>query len=121
MHYTAYPLTTGASLFTFTHSDLAASAGRWHALPPAQEPVWEYSKNEDPALLTQQGAAAERFDYVVLQAGMDAEWTRAGWGMARRIEAFDGVSRGGKYLVAPRWAEKVGNFEGMLYEEPTFG
>jgi hypothetical protein len=71
--------------------------------------VWEYSKNEDRLLLTPQGAAAANFDYVVLQSGTEVEWTgsTAGWQVAGRIEAFDGVSRGGKYLFAPRWAEKV--------------
>ncbi|BEI83850.1 hypothetical protein CcaverHIS002_0404540 [Cutaneotrichosporon cavernicola] len=62
IHLHSYPLQTGASLFTFLRSDITSAA-----FPPPQDVQWTYSKSEDPALQTPQGAWLGDLEAVVTE------------------------------------------------------
>ena len=94
IHYTNYPLQSGASLFTFLHLPHSS-----HAVPPA-EGIWTYSKSEDPALQTPDGALDAGLDYVVLDAGMVHDWTSSGdWTVMGSVDGFGGWRRREKWNI----------------------
>lgn len=110
IHYTNYPLQTGATLFTLLHSPSLTSSSSYPALPPPIEPVWTYSKSEDPDLATREGAWTE-VDYVVTEDWKGYEsWTGDGgekWRVVGGVEGLEGVRRGGRWGIKVRWGRKV--------------
>jgi alpha-1,6-mannosyltransferase len=134
IHFSPYPLSTGASLFTFIHAPISSASSSQTSTDisqydnatvsaessfgmtlytPLNGPIWEYSKDEDPALLTPRGAADAGMDYVVLGANemMGGGWVRdekgagsdagegkegeegkegTGWKIVQRIQGYDG-------------------------------
>lgn len=103
VHFTTYPLQTGASLFTFTHSPTTSPA-----IPNAQEPRWVYDKSEDEALTTPSGAEEAGVDWHVFVTEDWKAWEGKVWRLETTIQGLEGVSRGGKWGVAARWGEKIG-------------
>ena len=107
IHFTSYPLQTGASLFTFIHD----SRPVWSpALPPSEGPTWVYDKSEDPALVTPQGAKEAGVEWDLLVTDKWEEWDGRGWTVVRKIEGLAGIERRGK-LLGPRWEDKIGILE----------
>lgn len=110
IHFTPYPLQTGATLFAFLHSGPPVSTV-YPALPPPLEPVWKYSKSEDPALSTPEGAWISEVDYVVTDDwGLYESWKGdegEGWQVIGSVDGLNGVGRGGKWGVEVRWGRKV--------------
>lgn len=117
IHFSPYPLSTGASLFTFLHSSPSLSSTdntTWTTVlhtPPG--PAWVYSKSEDPALITPQGASQAGMDYVVLGAEelpaggwLGDAGKEYGWEVRRRIEGYDGLKRKG-WRVGVGMGDKV--------------
>lgn len=89
IHFSSYPLQTGASLFTFLHSPSEGVS------PPRLSPTWTYSKDEDPRLLTPSGAGVAGLDYLVLnsqEARPFVESPGNEWDLVREIEGFVSVS-----------------------------
>ncbi|ORX35947.1 Alg9-like mannosyltransferase family-domain-containing protein [Kockovaella imperatae] len=94
IHYTNYPLQTGASLFTFTHIPLQS-----RALPLTQN-EWTYSKSEDQHLETPSGALSAGLDYVVLDANLYSSWedTRD-WHVVGTVQGLGKWRRIGKWML----------------------
>lgn len=123
IHFSSYPLQTGASLFTFLHDTSFSSFSSFSSIPangtiPSESAIreshindiWTYSKSEDPTLLTPSGAASEDIDYVVLESGTEGEWLQSEggrWEVVREIEGLKGVRRGGKFGVRVEWDKRV--------------
>ena len=103
VHFTTYPLQTGASLFTFTHSPSSSLA-----IPPQQGLVWVYDKSEDRSLTTPGGAEEAGVNWDVLVTEDWKDWEGKGWKLAQTIEGLDGVERGGRFGVRVKWSEKIG-------------
>lgn len=113
IHFTNYPLQTGASLFTFLHLSPPPSTS-CPAIPPPVEPLWEYSKSEASSLGTPAGAWEAGADYLVTD-----DWEayeryegeiREGWEVVGSVNALGGVGRGGRrgrWGVEIRWARKI--------------
>ena len=93
IHYHAYPLMNGASLFTFTHATSHINKQRWlpSAFPAELPQTWEYSKSEDPALEGALGAWHEGFDFIVSDSWRDFAATPY-WTTVTEIPIFDRVS-----------------------------
>jgi alpha-1,6-mannosyltransferase len=104
IHFTTYPLQTGASLFTFLHSSPISSP----AIPFHPGAVWEYDKSEDSALITPGGAEEASVDWDVLVTEDWKTWVGKGWKVAETIEGLEGFGRGGKWGVKVKWGEKIG-------------
>lgn len=108
IHFHSYPLQTGATLFTFLgSSDTPASLAF-----PAQDAKWVYSKSENPALQTPQGAWLGDIDVVVtpywrdfVEAEIDGHKM---WQVVGDADGFDGVKFGGKWGVEVRTSRKIG-------------
>lgn len=137
VHYTSYPLQTGASLFTFLHSyvlnledsqqndkSLTSLLNRWPPFPTPVYPGWRYSKSEDPILLTPHGAWNGNFDYLVVESieaaryldaesledkadGLGSDGREIKWDVVAGIEAFDGVSRSGRFGIELKRDRKI--------------
>ena len=105
IHFTTYPLQTGASLFTFIHSDPLAISP---AMPHPQTPGWIYDKAEDPNLFTPGGAEEAGVDWDVMVTDDWKGWEGKGWKLASTITGLDGVERGGQFGVKAKWGEKIG-------------
>lgn len=119
IYFPAYPLTTGASRFTFTHAANDAKGNTWlpPPFPPPRQPIWEYSKTENPEYETPIGAWQGEFDYVVTEHWEEFEESGL-WSVAEQIKAFQGfgwrqksfdiVQGTALAIVKRRWG-KVGN------------
>jgi alpha-1,6-mannosyltransferase len=117
VHFSSYPLQTGASLFSFLHDasfpvgtntqrNTTMSASATTTQPTG---IWTYSKAEDPTLATPNGARSASIDFVVLESGTEAGWVgdAAGWSIITEIQGLKGVKRGGKYGVRVEWDSRV--------------
>lgn len=104
IHFTTYPLQTGASLFTFLHADTVSSS---HALPSQQQPVWTYDKSEDPALNTPGGVEEAGVKWGVLVTDDWGLWEGKGWEVVETIAGLAGVERRGKWCIGVKWEEKI--------------
>lgn len=102
VHLTSYPLQTGASLFTFTHSPSTSLA------IPNGGPGWTYDKSEDQALTTPGGAEEADVLWDVLVTEDWKVWEGKGWELAETIEGLEGIERGGKLGLRVRWGQKIG-------------
>ena len=102
IHLTSYPLQTGSSLFTFTHSAISSPA-----LPNGGS-IWKYDRSEDQALTTPGGAEEAGVEWDVLVTEDWGVWEGKGWKLVQTIEGLEGVERGGKWGVRVRWGEKIG-------------
>lgn len=105
IHFTSYPLQTGASLFTFIHD----SRWAWSpALPSPEGPVWVYDKNEDTSLVTPEGVREAGVEWDVLVTEDWTTWEGRGWKVVRRIEGLAGLERRGKFGLGVKWEDKIG-------------
>jgi alpha-1,6-mannosyltransferase len=105
IHFTTYPVQTGASLFTFTHSDPSAISP---AIPRPHSPAWIYDKAEDPSLSTPGGAAEAGVEWDVLVTEDWKAWEGKGFKLASTIRGQQGVERGGQFGIRVKWGEKIG-------------
>ncbi|BEJ14670.1 hypothetical protein CspHIS471_0404370 [Cutaneotrichosporon sp. HIS471] len=106
IHLHSYPLQTGASLFTFLRSDITSAA-----FPPPQDVQWTYSKSEDPALQTPQGAWLGDLEAVVTERWREFSEAEIDghrmWALIGGCDGFDGVSMG-KGGIEVRTSPKIG-------------
>jgi alpha-1,6-mannosyltransferase len=102
VHLTSYPLQTGSSLFTFTHSAISSPA------LPNGGPVWKYERSEDQALTTPGGAEEAGVDWDVLVTEDWKVWEGKGWKLVETIEGLEGVGRGGRFGLRVKWGERIG-------------
>lgn len=105
IHFTTYPLQTGASLFTFLHQEQYRSIP---LMPKTQEPKWVYDKSEDPSLITPEGAKEAGVEWDILVTDDSAAWDGRGWKLERSVPGLKGLQRGGKYGVKVEWENKIG-------------
>lgn len=119
IYFPAYPLTTGASRFTFTHAADDSKGNTWlpPPFPPPLQPIWEYSKTENPDYETPMGARQGEFDYVVTEHWEEFEESGL-WSVAEQIKAFQGfgwrhksfdIVQGTALAIVKRRWDKVGN------------
>jgi alpha-1,6-mannosyltransferase len=102
IHLTSYPLQTGSSLFTFTHSAISSPA------LPIGGSAWKYDRSEDQALTTPGGAEEAGVDWDVLVTEDWKVWEGKGWRLVETIEGLEGVERRGRFGLRVRWGEKIG-------------
>jgi alpha-1,6-mannosyltransferase len=106
IHLHSYPLQTGASLFTFLRTDAVSPA-----FPAPVDIQWTYSKSEDPALQTPQGAWLGDVEAVVTErwrefADAEIDGHRM-WALIGACDGFDGVQIGKEGLQV-RSSRKIG-------------
>ncbi|RXK35039.1 hypothetical protein M231_07692 [Tremella mesenterica] len=94
IHFSSYPLQTGASLFTFLHTSPHGGV-----FPSTSQPLWVYSKDETPSLLTAQGAWDAGIDYMVLgvKEGESMVNDHVGWEKVGSVRGFEGIKWTGKW------------------------
>jgi len=111
VHFSSYPLQTGATLFTFLHSESPPNPSR-SAIPPPLKPIWQYDKSEDPIFATPEGAWWQSADYLVTEDWERYEgWVgkeRERWQVVGRLDGLGSIRRGGKWGFEVGWERKIG-------------